>query len=215
MQGWHDVPLSETGQAQARLLARRLAHVWENNQTARATNAGTSLLPGPPCAFYASDLSRAVDTARAIAEASAPLTKDEAVLPVTQMKNLRERHFGEREGYTEAEARAKWGDKASHHDIGETYAQVYLRMMDGLQTIWDSHASEGEGSVVLVAGHGGSLRLFLCRALGQGPNTARAFHLDNTSVSIVTLTGPTFDECWGRITLCNDTAHLQAFPPAD
>ena len=73
LQGQLDVPLNERGQAQAQLTAQ-------------------SLLEDRPDVLYSSDLSRARDTARAIAEA--------LDLPLHEHASLRERHFGIWQGQT-------------------------------------------------------------------------------------------------------------------
>ena len=206
LQGWQNVPLSPAGGKQAERLAARLARLWD---AARAGN-NTGFVPGPPRAFYASDLDRAVDTARIIAEAVRGENTNAA--PVHQLPGLRERHLGEREGLTAGEAQAKWGSLAPLDETGETYVQVNERMEAVLQNLWDTHAApEGEsGKAVLAAGHGGSLRLWLCRAAHLEMEHVRRFHLDNTSLSVVTFTGADLAGSEGRILLCNDTAHLQA-----
>ena len=204
LQGWRDVPLSPAGYEQARRLAFRLAALWHPDRSASA------FIPGPPCAFYASDLNRVAETARLVAEAVAPLTAGNK--PVQSLCELRERHFGEREGLTAEEARAKWGDAANYPETGETYAQVNERMETALQMLWDNYAAlktdTQTPASVLVAGHGGSLRLWLCRAAHLGPESVGRFHLDNTSLSLVTFTGASLTGSEGRILLCNDTAHL-------
>ena len=207
LQGWRNVPLSPAGYEQARRLAFRLATLWHPDRSASA------FIPGLPCAFYASDLSRATETARLVAEAVAPLTGDRPVQIVQGLPELRERHFGEREGLTAEEARAKWGNATNYPETGETYAQVNERMETTLQMLWDNYAAlktdrETQASV-LVAGHGGSLRLWLCRAAHLGPESVGRFHLDNISLSVITFTGANLAESEGRILLCNDTAHLQ------
>ncbi len=85
IQGQTDIPLNEEGILQARSLARRLAQEpwqWE--------------------AVIASPLSRAMDTARIVADTLAiPL------LPPDE--RLKERSFGEIEGTTEEERLERWG----------------------------------------------------------------------------------------------------------
>ncbi|MEW6425903.1 MAG: histidine phosphatase family protein, partial [Bacillota bacterium] len=84
-QGHSNVPLSERGRAQARLLARRLA----NN---------------PITAFYASDLKRAYETAMILAQPHG--------LPVESLDSLREMNFGVWEGLTMSEIKEKSGELA-------------------------------------------------------------------------------------------------------
>src|SRR4029079_3482461 len=76
VQGHSDTPLNDTGRGQARALAEELA--------------------GEPIdAVYSSDLVRAHETARLVAE--------QRGLDVTAIRDLREKHFGTWEGLTDVE----------------------------------------------------------------------------------------------------------------
>ncbi len=86
-QGHTDIDLSDTGRTQAKLLSMRLA--------------GVSLQ-----AVYASDLRRALDTARIIAEPHD--------LAVQALPQLREINFGAWEGLTFKEIKAGYSDNCGH-----------------------------------------------------------------------------------------------------
>ncbi len=86
LQGHRDIPLGDTGRVQARRLAQALAG------------------RGDIDAIVSSDLSRALETARIVAEAQG--------LPVTTDIGLRERCFGDFEGRTFAEVSAAWPAEA-------------------------------------------------------------------------------------------------------
>lgn len=193
-QGQQDIPLSETGRAQARRLGERLARVWSLPRPP---------LPGPPIAVYASDLGRAAETAALVAPD----------LPARSLADLRERDFGAWEGLTASEIRARFPGHAEPEN-GEAWQAVWTRMNRALGAIWDEHARPATGDpaqpppVVLVVGHGGSLRAFVCRALGVGHEHIRRFRLDNTCLSIAEFWGPSLEQSQGRIALLNDTAHL-------
>lgn len=141
VQGHSDQPLNETGRAQARALADELATV-------------------PLDAVYASDLARARETARIVAERLG--------LPVTTLHELREKHFGTWEGLTDEEVfqrfpaarQGPWGD-------GETPEQLSARVLAALRSI----AAEHPDGQVLVVAHGGPLRALLrhCRLEPTGP----------------------------------------------
>jgi 2,3-bisphosphoglycerate-dependent phosphoglycerate mutase len=141
VQGHTDRPLNETGRAQARELAARLADE-------------------PLDAIYSSDLLRAHETARTVAERMG--------LEVTAVPDLREKHFGSWEGLSDVEVlerfpeaqRGAWGDE-------ETTAQVRERVVAALRRIAETHP----GGRVLVVAHGGPLRIVLreCGADGNGP----------------------------------------------
>jgi broad specificity phosphatase PhoE len=140
VQGHADRPLNETGIAQARALAETLA--------------------GEPIeAVYSSDLERAYETARIVAESRG--------LGVTALRELREKHFGTWEGLTDVEVLERfphahdgpWGD-------AETTAELAERVLDALRRIAGRHP----GGQVLVVSHGGPLRAVLrhCRAEADG-----------------------------------------------
>ena len=141
VQGHADRPLSETGHEQARALADDLARE-------------------PIDAVYSSDLRRAFDTARVVAERRG--------LPVTRVPDLREKDFGTWEGLTDREilerfpeARSgSWGD-------AETSDEMRLRVLGALRRIAAAHP---EGRVLVVA-HGGPLGAVLahCDAAHRGP----------------------------------------------
>jgi broad specificity phosphatase PhoE len=141
VQGHSDTPLNETGRAQALALAQTLEG-------------------GELEAVYSSDLVRASDTARVIA--------DRLGLDVTVLPELRERHFGTWEGMTDEEIfnrfpaakSGSWGD-------GETKEEMRERVLAALHRIADEHP----GGRVLVVTHGGPMRALLveCGLDGRGP----------------------------------------------
>lgn len=194
MQGHTDIPLDAQGRAQAERIGARLAAA-----------------PHPPRAVWSSDLSRARDTAEAIAR---PLG-----LIVQTSPLLRETCLGAWEGLTRADIEARGEarlladyvrDSHRHRPpAGETLEAVWERMMAAVQTIRESHPT-GETAIV---GHGGSLRALLCAALDAPVPSMRRLWLDNASLSII----EEFDPPEGRvsrITLLNDTSHLTISPPA-
>jgi alpha-ribazole phosphatase/probable phosphoglycerate mutase len=133
VQGHSDTPLNETGRAQARVLADELAEESID-------------------AVYSSDLLRAHETARIVAEPRG--------LNVTATRDLRERDFGTWEGLTDDEIFARYPEAASSRwGDGETKEEMAQRVFDALQRIADAHA----GGRVLVVSHGGPLRAVLGR----------------------------------------------------
>ena len=188
-QGQRDTPLSDAGRAQAARLRDRLRREWSE---------GVPSLPGPPTHIFTSTLSRARETAEIVAQAL-PLP-----VPLIETPLLRERGFGDWEGLTREEVLERFGPDATR-DTHETWESVAERMNDAL-TLVRSHTESG---IVLVVGHGGSLRYFLTCALSAPPETAHNFRLDNVSLSIVALFGEVRKDAIGHIQLVNDTAHLQ------
>jgi broad specificity phosphatase PhoE len=187
MQGHTDVALASDGYLQAARIGARL-----------------QAAPLKPSAVWASDLMRATETARAIAE---PLG-----LPVQTTARLRETMLGEWEGLTREEIVARGDgerldaylrDSWRYRPPGsETLEAVWERMLDAQEEIRNQHPV---GAVAIV-GHGGSLRALLCAALDAPIDSMRRLWLDNASLSII-------EESEGvdrraRITLLNDTSHL-------
>ncbi len=144
-QGQLDVPLNNRGRQQAALAARYLA----------------ALQPG---AIFSSDLSRAAETAAALAR----LTGLSAKLD----PDLRERAGGEWEGLSDVELReqyshtysnwtaapASWAPPGgeSGHSVGERASGALLRVADSVPA----------GSTAVVVSHGGALGLGSSRLLG-------------------------------------------------
>jgi broad specificity phosphatase PhoE len=128
-------------------------------------------------AIYSSDLRRAVDTARAIAESHK--------LDVKIDPDLREIDQGDWEGLTVEEIRARWPDlwgPARHYNArpgGETPKQVRDRALLALQRIVANHP---EGTVVVIS-HGGTIRWIVAEALGyDAKRSARIRGLGNGGV---------------------------------
>jgi broad specificity phosphatase PhoE len=141
VQGHSNTPLNETGRRQAIELATALADERVD-------------------AVYSSDLVRAHETARILA--------DRKGLGVTVIPELREKDFGTWEGSTDQEILRRypearvgpWGDAETHEDMSG-------RVMESLQRIAQSHP----GGRVLVVAHGGPLRAvrLRCKSAHEGP----------------------------------------------
>ena len=162
IQGHLDIPLNETGQWQARRLARALA----------AQDAIH--------AIYSSDLLRAHETARAIASATGA--------PLSTHAGLRERSFGSFEGKTFVEIEAAWPDESRRWrqrdphwspQGGESLLQIRERIAHTLQEIAARHLGQ---QIVLVA-HGGVLDQLYRAATGQDLQAPRTWELNNAAVN--------------------------------
>jgi broad specificity phosphatase PhoE len=137
-QGQTDISLDETGEAQAEYAARRLATLM-------------------PSAIFASDLSRAQQTA-------APLSRLTG-LPVTPDKGLRERSGGVWEGLTDAEIRERYPRERASWDPpdGEPTSVVADRMGAAITRI---AVGLEPGQLAVVVSHGAALRIGMERVLG-------------------------------------------------
>ena len=168
VQGVSDIPLSETGRAQARAVADALG---ERTLTA----------------VYSSDLSRASETADHIAAAHG--------LSVQLRPALREMHQGELEGMVFADVMRDYPDlmsawMESPADVvmpggGESLQQVHDRAWPVLEDIIAAHDS---GRVAIVS-HALTLRSILTEVLGLPLNQCRSFHIDTAGVTHVEVNG--------------------------
>jgi broad specificity phosphatase PhoE len=148
-QGHADRPLTERGRAQAKELAERLTETELD-------------------AVYSSDLRRASETARIVAEPRG--------LEVAELPALREVDVGSWSGLTRAEAEerfpegfARWIAGAEGWDDGETYEELAARVVGALLDTAAGH----EGERLLVVSHGGSVRAIHAAALGVDIHTYR------------------------------------------
>ena len=182
IQGQTDVLLDETGLAQARLVGARLKKRHFD-------------------AIYSSDLTRAMVTAREIADGR----------KIISTPPLREWHLGHWQGISIeqikvdfAEEYQKFSSDAPDCTIegGESTAEFQQRIAAFLHSIAQNHP----GETVLAVSHGGLMVKALKLVLQQSslPRRPRA---DNTSIAIF----KTFDrgESW-QLVRWNDTAHLDS-----
>jgi probable phosphoglycerate mutase len=158
-QGKTDIPLDDTGIAQAHRAARLLAGLR-------------------PTALLASPLRRAADTAQALA--------DVTQLPVQYDKDLIERDGGAWEGLTAREIRERYPEEhaAWQPPGGETSAQVAKRVGSALERALDDLPPTGR---LVVASHGAALRLGMSHLLGLPEETwERLGGLSNCCWSVIT-----------------------------
>jgi probable phosphoglycerate mutase len=158
-QGQSDIPLDQTGQAQAERAARLLAALR-------------------PDMIVSSDLTRASSTAAPLAR----LTGLEVILD----KDLRERHGGCWEGLTDTEIRQRYPAEhaAWNPPDGETSAVVAERVAGALHRIADAVGEAG--GLAVVVSHGAALRLGMSRMLGMPEDLYGALGpLSNCSWSVL------------------------------
>lgn len=187
IQGQTDVPLSCEGRRQAQAVAGYLADVGFDSA-------------------YASDLSRALETARTIlAEQSTPVS-------LVVHKGLREISDGTYEGWSlasavEAEPRMAGtvDGQTSALDFapprGESIRQVFLRQKEVASKL----KADSTGHRLLVVGHGWGLRLLAASLLDHGAEVFWELEtLHTASVSVMQLReGSASIVCW------NQTRHLR------
>ena len=143
-QGQSDIPLDETGQAQADRAARLLAALR-------------------PDLIVSSDLTRAAATAAPLARLTG--------LEVTLDKDLRERHGGRWEGLTDTEIRTRYPVEHANWTPpdGEPSPVVADRVAGALYRIAEAAAGteNAEPGLAVVVSHGAALRLGMSRLLGM------------------------------------------------
>lgn len=181
MQGQHDSPLTPLGMQQARQLAKRL----------KTTGFST---------LYSSDLGRAHQTARCIADA----TGHEIVAD----SGLRERAFGVFEGLTNTEI------KLRHPDLFERFAgrdpdfempggESAARFRDRCVGALEAIAARHKGETIVVVTHGLVLDSLYRTAVRMPLEVPRGFPLLNCSLNTFRFD----DKGWFAAAVC-DVTHL-------
>jgi phosphoserine phosphatase len=185
-QGHCDVPLSDVGREQAKALMERLKNVEIHS-------------------FYASDLSRAKETAEIIA---GPHKKE-----VNSVFELRETNFGEWEGLSYNDIGTKYKELLDQWILdpenvripgGETLREVAKRCNIGLQKIIKEHQNE----TVLIVAHGGINRLILSKFLRLPLNRYWQIKQDNVALNVIDI----YENNKVIVGAINDVGHLKILP---
>ncbi len=181
--GRADVPLNETGLAQAEAAGRRIAVEWQ------------------PAAVYASPLSRAVQTAEAIAR---PLK-----LPVELAPGLVDIDYGQWQGLSPDEARRQWPQIVeSWYNVphvacipgGETLEELHTRAMGAVRELAIRH----EGQTIVLVSHTVINRVILLGVVGAGLEHFWRLRQENGALNVFEVEG---DRC--TLVTMNDTCHLK------
>jgi probable phosphoglycerate mutase len=154
-QGWADQPLNDVGRAQA-------------------SELGVSLAGRAIDAIYSSDLLRATETARIVA--------DRLGLAVTVDRELREVDVGDWSGRVHSEIAGldpggyeRWQNGGKGWNGGESYEEMGARVVAAILRIAGRHP----GETLLIVTHGGSIRA--CRATAAGIDYAASRTLTRRS----------------------------------
>lgn len=165
LQGQVDIPLNETGIAQARAAAGVVAELR-------------------PQVIVSSDLGRALETARIVAGAGAGAVAGGGVVDgdgvdgagpeVVSDHRLRERAFGQLEGMFDEEIHERFPDVWNARRTGGSLVDVGAedRGVVGArvaQAVWDHADAAPEGSTLLVVAHGACIALGITALLGLDP----------------------------------------------
>lgn len=189
LQGQADPPLSDLGRHQAAHMAARLVDEQVD-------------------AIVASDLQRAMETARALSSA--------VQMEITPRADLREVDLGSWTGAhrddlirESPEAWRRWRiEGIEGWDGGERYDQAMVRVGKAIADI----AVEWQDKTVVAVSHGGSIRLATCHLLGMpAAELGRIMSIGNASITEF-LVEP---DGTGRLVRLNDVAHLLEATTAD
>lgn len=148
VQGSTDIPLNDTGRAQAREAGLALRE---------------ELAPGAPVVVAASDLSRARETASLIAA-------ELGAAHPREYPHLRERGYGDAEGLDVAEFRARWGEwHSAEVPNAESWAQVRARALIGVDAVVrDARRQTAPvAPALVVVSHGALIRELIRHATGD------------------------------------------------
>lgn len=181
--GRADVPLNETGLAQATAMSERVASEWW------------------PAAIYSSPLSRAVKTAEAVAA--------HCGIPVQVHPGLVDIDYGQWQGLAPEEARWRWQEEVerwySRPQVaripgGETLDDVRRRAMSVVKELGDGH----EKHTIVLVGHMVINRIILLGVLRLGNDRFWQVRQEPCAINV-------FESDSGDYVLVslNDTCHLR------
>lgn len=181
-QGHTDIELNDIGRRQADSIARRLSHMQID-------------------AVYASPLSRAMNTARTIAEQQG--------IEAISHPLLMERNFGIWEGEPFRMLLEKYPDQVLQWENdpvlytppeAEPLSDVLDRCKRFLLEVGETYSEE---QTVLVIGHSIPLRLMIAYLIGMPPQRIHSLRLDNAAYTELRL-----GKNYPILTVLNDTSHL-------
>jgi probable phosphoglycerate mutase len=184
--GRADVPLNQTGLFQAEVTGRRIAGEWR------------------PVAIYSSPLSRAVRTAEAVAW--------HFDLRVEIHPGLIDIDYGEWQGLTPDEARARWPEvvdawynapHTAHIPGGETLDDLRARALKTVDELSTLHKYRDQ--TIVLMGHTVVNRIILLGVLGLGNDHFWRLNQGTCAINVFGAEGGVF-----TIVRLNDTCHLRS-----
>ena len=182
--GQADVPLNQTGLAQAEATGRRIADEWQ------------------PAAIYAGPLSRTMRTAEAVGMC--------CNLPVSVEQRLVDIDYGEWQGLTPDEVRERWPEELSAWynaphlaciPNGETLENLRIRAMSAVNDLVARHLDQ---TIVLVS-HTVVNRIILLGVLELGNERFWRLRQDTCAINVFEVENGVF-----TLVTMNDTGHLRS-----
>ena len=183
IRGQVDVPLDDTGLAQAAATAARIAAEWK------------------PVALYSSPLPRAVQTAQTIA--------DRLGLEVRTVAGFNDMNFGQWQGLSYTEVQQRWPEMSqawltTPHTVifpnGESLSRVRQRGMSALCQVIKQHPDQD----AVIVGHTVLNRVLLCAVLGLDDSHHWRIGQDTCAVNMIEWREGVF-----FVGSLNDTCHLR------
>jgi broad specificity phosphatase PhoE len=183
IRGQVDVPLDDTGLAQAAATAARIAAEWQ------------------PAALYSSPLRRAVQTAQLIA--------DRLGLEVRTVSGFNDMNFGQWQGLSYSEVRQRWPEVSQAwltapqtvtFPNGESLGRVRQRGVSALQQVIEQHPNQD----AVIVGHTVLNRVLLCAVLGLDDSHHWRIGQDTCAVNTIEWREGVF-----FVGSINDTCHLR------
>ena len=161
IQGHLDIPLNETGRRQAERMARALADE-------------------PISAIYASDLTRAWETAQYLARVQG--------IGVTREEGLRERGFGDFEGKTFAEIEALLPDQSMRWrkrdpEFAPAGGESLIALRSRVVATAERLAAAHPGELIALVGHGGVMDVLYRAATRLDIQAPRTWALGNAAIN--------------------------------
>ncbi len=182
--GQADVPLNQTGLAQAEATGRRIADEWQ------------------PAAIYAGPLSRTMRTAEAVGAC--------CHLPVSVEQRLVDINYGEWQGLTPDVVRERWPEELSvwynaphlaRIPNGETLENLRIRAMSAVNDLVARHLDQ----IIVLVSHTVVNRIILLGVLGLGNDRFWRLRQDTCAINVFEVENGVF-----TLVTMNDTGHLQS-----
>lgn len=192
IQGHLDIPLNDTGRRQAERMA-------------------LALTDEPITAIYASDLTRAWETAQYLARVHG--------IEVTREEGLRERGFGDFEGKTFAEIEALLPDQSMRWrkrdpEFAPAGGESLIDLRRRVEATAERLAAEHPGELIAMVGHGGVMDVLYRAATRLDIQAPRTWELGNAAINRLLWTPEGFTLVGWADTqhLDDDTMDDTAFP---
>lgn len=207
-----------TFNTEGRIQGRNDLSTLTDEGRAQAVKAGKTLASLTINAIYSSPLKRAAETTQILIEQSPhkvnPIyTNDLLEIDLGSWSGLTKEEVKERFPEAVATWRQKPRDLTIKRKDGSSFKPVEELLKQAnifLEKLFNNHISDSDQTILIVA-HNAILRCILLKLLGEPEQGFRRLQIDNTSISIVNITGKTSENKSIQIECLNSISHLN--PP--